>query len=217
MKFKGNIIITDPCYVIKKKSDYVKGLELITPEYPKCVEDVITYDKVAGEYRPSANKYNDWSKCDCGNNMKVLGFNNYISKSTIYGDWGCTTWSTPHKNVTAQLEELCTLQKKQYELRKQYGKDSVQSKIYDDKIFNTTVDLKNIGEFCADSGMVAVFLLDEILKYNPNFDHYINKLWTTTLIKDFDGEVEYYIDEIQGNAHIIGTGNVNFFTTQTGL
>ena len=97
------------------------------------------------------------------------------------------------------------------------GEDSVQSKIYDDKMFSATVDLKNIGGFCADAGMVAVFLLDEVLKYNPNFDYHINRLWTTTLIKDFDGEVEYYIDDAEGEAHIIGTGNVNFFTTQTGF
>lgn len=107
--------------------------------------------------------------------------------------------------------------KKIEELRKQYGEDSVQSKIYDDKMFSATVDLKNIGGFCADAGMVAVFLLDEVLKYNPNFDYHINRLWTTTLIKDFDGEVEYYIDDAEGEAHIIGTGNVNFFTTQTGF
>lgn len=56
-----------------------------------------------------------------------------------------------------------------------------------------------------------------VLKYNPNFDYHINRLWTTTLIKDFDGEVEYYIDDAEGEAHIIGTGNVNFFTTQTGF
>ena len=98
-----------------------------------------------------------------------------------------------------------------------YGEDSVQSKIYDDKMFSATIDLKNIGGFCADAGMVAVFLLDEVLKYNPNFDYHINRPWTTTLIKDFDGEVEYYIDEAEGDAHIIGTGNVNFFTTQTGF
>ena len=177
MKFKGDIIITDPCYIIKKDSE-------------------------------------DWRKCDYGDNMEVLGFSNYISESTIYGDWSCTT---PRKDVAAQLEELCELQRKQYELRKQYGEDSVQSKIYDDKMFSATVDLKNIGGFCADAGMVAVFLLDEVLKYNPNFDYHINRLWTTTLIKDFDGEVEYYIDDAEGEAHIIGTGNVNFFTTQTGF
>lgn len=33
-------------------------------------------------------------------------------------------------------------------------------------------------------------------------------------IKDFDGEIDYYVDD---DAHIIGVGNVNFFTTQTGF
>jgi hypothetical protein len=65
-------------------------------------------------------------------------------------------------------------------------------------------------------GMVAVFLLDEVLKYNPDFDYHINREWTTTLIKDFDGEINYYVDD-EDDAHIIGVGNVNFFTTQTGF
>lgn len=217
MKFKGDIIITDPCYIIKHEDDYAKELGLTLPKYPKYTGDMEAYDKAMREYHSFADKYNDWKKCDYGDNMEVLGFSNYISESTIYGDWSCTTWSTPRKDVAAQLEELCELQRKQYELRKQYGEDSVQSKIYDDKMFSATVDLKNIGGFCADAGMVAVFLLDEVLKYNPNFDYHINRLWTTTLIKDFDGEVEYYIDDTEGDAHIIGTGNVNFFTTQTGF
>lgn len=217
MKFKGDIIITDPCYIIKHEDDYAKELGLTLPKYPKYTGDMEAYDKAMREYRSFADKYDDWKKCDYGDNMEVLGFSNYISESTIYGDWSCTTWSTPRKDVAAQLEELCELQRKQYELRKQYGEDSVQSKIYDDKMFSATVDLKNIGGFCADAGMVAVFLLDEVLKYNPNFDYHINRLWTTTLIKDFDGEVEYYIDDTEGEAHIIGTGNVNFFTTQTGF
>lgn len=217
MKFKGDIIITDPCYVIKNQYDYIRELGLALPEYPKFAGDVTAYDKAMKEYYSLMNKYDDWRKCEYGEDMEQLGFTNCICEPTIYGDWSCTTWSTPRKDVTAQLEELCVLQRKQYELSKQYGEDSVQSKIYDDKIFSATVDLKNIGEFCADAGTVAVFLLDEVLKYNPNFDYHINRLWTTTLIKDFDGEVEYYVDESEGEAHIIGTGNVNFFTTQTGL
>lgn len=36
-----------------------------------------------------------------------------------------------------------------------------------------------------------------------------NREWTTTLIKDFDGEIDYYVDD----AHIIGVGNINFFTS----
>lgn len=122
MKFKGDIIITDPCYIIKDNSD-------------------------------------DWNKCG----------------------WG--------KDVEAQLEELNTLG------WEQYGKDSVQAKIYNDKIADASLNIKKIGHFCAD--MVAVFLLDEVLKYNP----------------DFDGEVNYYVD----SARIIGVGNINFFTSQVGI
>ena len=99
---------------------------------------------------------------------------------------------------------------------KQYGKDSVQVKIYDGKIADASVDIKKIGDFSADTGMVAVFLLDEVLKYNPDFDYHINKKWTTTLIKDFDGEINYYVDS-EDDARIIGVGNINFFTSQVGI
>lgn len=74
---------------------------------------------------------------------------------------------------------------------------------------------KVLGQFCADAGMVAVFLLDEVLKYNPDFDYHINREWTTTLIKDFDGEVE--IEIIDNEVRVIGKGNIDFYTTQTGL
>jgi hypothetical protein len=86
-----------------------------------------------------------------------------------------------------------------------------------------------------------VFLLDEVLKYNPDFDYHINNPWTTTLIKNFDGDitidvVEYeseienpeydeededyqdeYITEKDEEVRVIGVGNINFYTTQTGL
>lgn len=72
-----------------------------------------------------------------------------------------------------------------------------------------------IGKFCADAGMVAVFLLDEVLKYNPNFDYHINKPWTTTLINDFDGHVDF---DMEGeNLIVVGNGNINFCSKQTGL
>lgn len=179
MKFKGDIIITDPCYIIKKDSE-------------------------------------DWRKCDYGDNMAALGLTNYISESTRYGDWSCSTWSTPRKDVEAQLEELNALGRARWELMKQYGEDSVQAKIYDDKIADASLNIEEIGHFCADAGMVAVFLLDEVLKYNPDFNYHTNREWTTTLIKDFDGEIDYYVDD-EDDAHIIGVDNVNFFTTQTGF
>ena len=30
-----------------------------------------------------------------------------------------------------------------------------------------------LGSFCADAGMATVFLLDEVLKHNPDFDYHI--------------------------------------------
>ena len=41
---------------------------------------------------------------------------------------------------------------------------------------------EKIGEFCADAGMVGVFLLDEVLKYNPDFNYHIDRPWTTRRI-----------------------------------
>lgn len=125
---------------------------------------------------------------------------------------GVADFVMARKDVEAQLEELNTLGRARWELMKQYGEDSVQAKIYDDKIADASLNIKKIGHFCADTGMVAVFLLDEVLKYNPDFDYHINREWTTTLIKDFDGEVNYYVDS-EDDACIIGVGNINFFTS----
>jgi hypothetical protein len=153
MKFKGDIIITDPCYIMRSE------------------ENELTR--------------NDWEACEYGDNMEVLGINNYLTSETEYGDWSCTT----------------------------INKDT-----------NTS-----IGNFCADAGLVSVFLLEEVLKYNPDFDYHINNKHTTTLIKDFDGDVEIthrdfkYFDEEENEEYddrevsVIGKGNINFYTTQTGF
>ena len=74
---------------------------------------------------------------------------------------------------------------------------------------------EKLGEFCADAGKVAVFLLDEVLKYNPEFNDYITKPLTTTLIKDFDGEVDFEI--VDDEVSVVGKGNINFYTQQTGF
>lgn len=77
-------------------------------------------------------------------------------------------------------------------------------------------DIKGaIGNFCADAGLVGVFLLDEVLKVNPEFDYHINKPHTTTLIKNFAGEIKDIEDD--GSLHIKGVGNINFITFQTSL
>lgn len=55
-----------------------------------------------------------------------------------------------------------------------------------------------IGKFCVDSDMVAVFLLEEVLKYNSEFNYHAERPWTTTLIKNFDGEINFEVVHKEG-------------------
>lgn len=155
----------------------------------KYEEENKKYDAALQEYRK--NNISDWELSNYGSDMEVLGIKNYICRDTLYGDWSCTT----------------------------YNSDTHEK----------------IGEFCADAGMVGVFLLDEVLKYNPDFNYHIERPWTTTLIKDFDGEIDFEIIHTEGvyendtefyskgekwednSVSVIGRGNINFETRQTGF
>lgn len=231
IRFDGDIIITDPCYIMREdnRPDYstmpswwdflskttseevvkdngitFKRYNYPKPEdYPDCrkkrIEDYP--DKQTAEldmilkmyvgkvplfsptlkaeedaYHKAEEKWkeeniSDWEKCECGEEMEVLGINTYLSDRTIYGDWSCSTFNSNTK--------------------------------------------KKIGDFCADAGMVAVFLLDEVLRYNPDFDYHTDRPWTTTLIRDFHGTVELHRDG--EDVTVIGKGNVNFVGKQTGF
>ena len=74
--------------------------------------------------------------------------------------------------------------------------------------------------------LVSVINLDEVLKYNPDFDYHINKPWTTTLVKNFKGTVQFVVEMECGifNVKVIGNGvdkengePINFEGLQTGL
>lgn len=108
--------------------------------------------------------------------------------------------------------------------------------------YNTDTEEK-LGKFCADAGLVAVFELDEVLKYNPDFSQWIKTHnWCVTVIENFTGNINFEIvhqrgvytkdDEFESNGiiyykegetwendeiQVIGKGNINFFTTQTEL
>lgn len=142
--YHGDIIITDPCYVI---SD------------------------------------DDWDDF-CDNDEIERFLPSGIARSTIYGDWSCTTIDVATKNP--------------------------------------------LGHFCADSGMVAVFDLAEVLARYPDFRDHIEREWTTTLIKDFDGDVWFEVKHNTRNddfsVHVRGKGKnsktgepIEFTTVQTGL
>lgn len=207
-----DIIITDPCYIVKKpkqreKTEYISfpydsgkkfakenGWDIDNLTLEQFLQANKQYMKATAEYYEAVEKQyedDDWEKTDCGNDVSVLGLTKYLTSSTLYGDWSCTT--------------------------------------FDD---DTS---KEIGRFCADAGLVGVFELDEVLKYNPDFDYHITKPWTTTLIKNFTGDVWVAKDTISGVyeedtkyhkkgetwsedvIRVYGKGNVNFHTEQTGF
>lgn len=191
MKFKGTIIITDPCYIVKKctkKNPY---------PFPWTTENIKApnIEEMVKKYNEWEDAHDDWTKCMYGQNMEALGIEHYFTESTLYGDWGCTTYKikeNPYTVINKFAESENT------------GEDC-------------GISCSKLGEFCADAGLVAVFLLDEVRKYNPDIDEWIaSHDWCVTTIPDFDGEVNYYIDA-NDCAHIIGIGNINFFTTQTSL
>lgn len=135
----------------------------------------------------------DWAACDYGQNMEVLGIKHYICESTLCGDWACVTY----KVDTDPVEIIDSM---------------AEAYANGDYEIDFSSKVSKIGNFCADVSLVAVFLLDEVRKYNPDIDKWIKgHLWCVTTIEDFDGNVEYYIDE-NSEAHIYGTGNINFFT-----
>lgn len=143
--------------------------------------------------------YSDWADSDDENNyLSAIGLTTAMMRSTIYGDWSCTTYNTDTK--------------------------------------------EQLGKFCADAGLVAVMQLDEVLKSNPNFDYHIARPWTTTLIRDFKGTVQFIVTEhswtvdrdtpyakkgdvvndyevsVVGHGINKKTGTpINFYTKQTGL
>lgn len=212
MHFKGTIVITDPCYIIKEnpiKYPNEKDFGLPASIISKPFKDYSTpkelaYKAALDKYFEESRKYDDWDKCNYGKNMGVLGIHNYISESTIYGDWGCTTYQT-EKEPKEFLESILRVLNDNLE-NKEYGELPILN------------EGKAIGGFCADAGLVGVFLLDEILAYNPEWKSWIEEYsWCATIIKDFEGEVEYYIDKVNREAHIVGTGNINFYTAQTSI
>lgn len=93
MYFKGTIVITDPCYIIKEnpiKCPNEKDFGLPASIISKPFKDYSTPEELAYKaaldyYFSESRKYDDWDKCDFGENMEVLGIHNYISESTIYG------------------------------------------------------------------------------------------------------------------------------------
>ena len=189
MIFKGTIVITDPCYLDSDMPD-------------------------------SSTSERWWDMVQYGDTLEASGIEHYICENTLYGDWSCNTykgileeikqaretWDEYYFTFFAKYNNPNLSSEEKTELYKEY-------KQYE-KQFN---DAHTLGSFCADAGMVCVVYLEDVLKFNPNFKQWASTHpWCATIIENFDGNVEYEIDE-HDEAHIVGTGNINFYTAQSGF
>lgn len=180
MEFSGDIVITDPCYLIRKGkksdgTDQPKPREedfLSYPEitdYPDCKELVPGIGIYNSEqYMDEREKYekaltahqaltDDWMKCEYGDRMDLLGIHKCMVRGTIYGDWSCSVFR-----------------------KDEYGYE------------------EEIGNFCADAGLVIVADMAEVLAYNPDFEEWAKEhTWCATILKGFEGTVQFVVEEAE--------------------
>ena len=98
-----------------------------------------------------------------------------------------------------------------------------------------------LGQFCADSGMVIVADYDQVKRYNPDVEKFVNTHpWCATVIKGFKGRVQMIQFEYEyehstscdpdkpwgwrkgdkfkdTSLELHGTGNINWIGAQTGF
>ena len=187
MRFKGTIVITDPCYLDNgMASDEMEDL---------------------------------WEDSSYGEDLSVFGCTHYISEGTLYGDWSCFTYKGTKEEVAKKMRKW---NKYYFDFFDKYNSttDVKEREILLEEYKTKHAKWKEtntLGEFCADAGMVCVVYLDEILNVNPNFKKWADEHpWCVTIVENFDGDVNYVIDDEQ-EAHIVGMGNVDFYTSQCGL
>lgn len=214
VRFVGDILITDPCYIIRedrkmnykaypKMEDYYSKYKIIGDGHkgyptPDMYEDVTwidmkrplrTWELPKSHLTPEKEEalvesYHVWIngvKTDNPNIRKVAISLTYEAENQAYND-AVKKWETEQEDDWGKC--CCG------EAVEKLGLNTfiVCDTIYGDwscTVFNSLTKEK-MGEFCADSGQVGIFLMDEVLKYNPDLD--LPK-HCATIIKNFDGHV----------------------------
>lgn len=118
MRFDGDIIITDPCYIIKEQDMSTKPKWddfMDRPSYAGMSREQLVdcgffeMQKKLNEAQKEWEKLNpdDWELCEYGEDMSLIGIENCVTSDTGYGDWSCTVFE---KNRTKNLESFARMQ-----------------------------------------------------------------------------------------------------------
>ena len=139
----------------------------------------------------------------------------YLDESTIYGDWSCMCYRSGNvEEVTKKANEWS---KYYFDFFHKYNFETIskdeKQKIWEDfkSKKDEFIEENCFGEFCADSGQVAVFDYNTLTEKDKEWVN--SHPWCACVVPNYSGTFEYVLDE-NGNAHIVGD---TFYTMQSGL
>ena len=172
--FKGDIIITDPGYVIMNDDlNKMPRKELfLTHNFPSEYDDFDGNESKT--FNEELKRYNEILVKNSDNNeffepVEYIGF----KKETIgryIPDGNCSYVAYNTENKT------------------------------------------NMGKFSSNSGFICVFNMEDVRKYNPDFETQLKtKPWIATIINNFEGDIGFE-EDANKNLIIHGTGNIEFKT-----
>ena len=139
-----------------------------------------------------------------------------MKRNTIYGDWSCMVYTGDMESnkLNGQWDEYYFKFFNEYNFS---GKEPDEKK----KMSEEFKEFKHkwlkdncLGEFCADSGNVAIFSYDDLSL--DEIDWINSHPWCATVIEDFDGDVDFIVGD-NDDVHVVGKGNIDFFSTQSGF
>lgn len=151
----------------------------------------------------------DWKKSKCSTDLEILGLKTFINKSNLYGN----CFSNVYKSKTDPekfIEHLWNNINIRSQTLAKFGYNSEEYSKYNNYVKYLYDQLEDLGEIYHESGNLTVCLLKEILEYNPSFD---KEECSCTTIPNFEGNIEYYIDNFQ-EPHLVSRDN-NLLTLQT--
>lgn len=153
----------------------------------------------------------------CYIKKSLFSVTKYIDERTIYGDWSCMCYKGDKEEAKKKSKEW---DKFYFDFFHKYNfsglNEEEKKKLREDfKIKKKEfIDKNCYGEFCADSGRVAVYDYNTLSEEDQKWVN--EQPWCACIIPDYTGEFHYVVEGEGDNrsAHIVGD---TFYTTQSGL
>lgn len=138
-------------------------------------------------------------------------------RNTIYGDWSCMVYKGNRKENTLpkQWDEFYFKFFKEYNSEPLVSNEEKRKKKYEEYKVKKENWLKEncIGEFTADAGEVGIFNWNTMTPEDRKWCE--EHPWCATIIKNFDGEINFEVEN--DTLYVVGKGNFDFFSTQSGF